>query len=614
MPTAIAGGRTPAYSVQIERSHRRILSRRGRSHVDRRTRRPSRIVRMDSQSTGKTFPRLARTARWLVAAAGAAMLIAGWRLESVLLPTTHWRLDGRWLAAVGAVVLVIAWALRFWAAQWALAAAIFLWAALAAAALGYRAPQRGDVQVLSDKPIAWTSEKEWNDPYMEADPRYGYRNRRQTAARHHHRDFDVVYHTDANGWRRTAHRPEARQGREIAVVGCSFTFGFGVADDAHYTAWLANQAWPERRVGNYSVLGWGTAHAALVVEDLLARPDPPGCILYGWLGKHRLRNYRRRVIRESATFDFPLFDFEGNQLRYHGLVPVAENTWDDGPNLDEQERRISVELLRKMQRGCSARGVEFFVLALESNGQDTVLNEVLAAGDVNVIDLSRVSRDYLPTDDHPAPSWHQKIARAISRLDILAERLGDTAWRNPNAIPRREEDWWLSLHRDAGADARLERLPGQPPRVRLTPSPATDSIGGVELHRFVSVTGGRLYRLETRLRADRTRDVLFVLSQAHPPWKGSERPKLVQVGPNWTNVSLEFQAEEDYPEAKLALLVGKSSVPIEVTGTRLWLDDCDVLAEEPEVVVHLATDQQPPQRDSSDSARAQRPSTDNGDR
>lgn len=549
---------------------------------------------MSKPAAAAEFSRLGRLARGVLALAGAAMLTAGVLLQTVHVPATNWRLDAPWALAAGGLTLAAVWALRQRSAHAALALACFVLPAALFFAIGHRPPQRGDVSApwLGGTPHrTWVTPDEWFQNYTDCDDRYGYRNRPRAVARHHHRDFDVVYRTDDRGWRVMPQPREQNDLTEIALVGCSFTFGFGVPEGEYYGALLAGRAWAHRPVGNYSAVGWGTAHAALMVEELLQRTTPPACILYGWLTKHHMRNYRRRTIHESAVCGFPLFEPDGQQVRFAGLMPVAGNTWEDSPELVDVERQVSVALLERMQRACNERGVPFYVLALERE-DDSVLDEVIRRGTVGVIDLSWVSGLYFPHDEHPAPLWHRQIARAMARLDVLAERVGDSRLKQPDAITAVDEAWSLSLFLDRGGDARLVRSAEAPTVIRVEPC-GKPGAGGVELQRRVSLAAGKKYRLELRLRADRERDALIVAGQAHPPWETVGANPQVRLDNTWRDVQVDYEPAQDFPRAKLAILFQQDDTPLEVTATHLWCDDRDLLAEDPGVPVHEPNRPQP---------------------
>ena len=81
-------------------------------------------------------------------------------------------------------------------------------------------------------------------------PRYGWENRPDAIGYHKTDDFEVTYTIDSSG-NRLIPVPEDPAG-EIVLLGCSFTFGYGVNDDESYGAVLAKKYWPRIEVINRS--------------------------------------------------------------------------------------------------------------------------------------------------------------------------------------------------------------------------------------------------------------------------------------------------------------------------------------------------------------------------
>lgn len=112
------------------------------------------------------------------------------------------------------------------------------------------------------------------------DPVYGWNH--QPGSRGHHRldpDFDVHYSIDLDGHRRTG--PPSDKPKIVALGG-SFTFGYGVDDVQTYSALL------ERSLGDYDVINagamaWGTTHAWLKLQDILATDTEVRLVLYGFI-------------------------------------------------------------------------------------------------------------------------------------------------------------------------------------------------------------------------------------------------------------------------------------------------------------------------------------------
>ena len=81
---------------------------------------------------------------------------------------------------------------------------------------------------------------------------------------HHHYDYDVEYNIDANGFRVD---PQAgKTGSRVAVLGDSFTFGLGVANDETFVSRLNAENETRQNYLNLSVPGYSTDQELLLFK------------------------------------------------------------------------------------------------------------------------------------------------------------------------------------------------------------------------------------------------------------------------------------------------------------------------------------------------------------
>lgn len=93
-------------------------------------------------------------------------------------------------------------------------------------------------------------------------------------ARFRRPEFDVVIHSDADGFRLPA-GPQAAEGAPVvAVLGDSFTWGWGVGQGQVFTDHLQALVGPSLAVENYGVNAYGSGQQLLLLERLLAGPEP----------------------------------------------------------------------------------------------------------------------------------------------------------------------------------------------------------------------------------------------------------------------------------------------------------------------------------------------------
>jgi len=105
------------------------------------------------------------------------------------------------------------------------------------------------------------------------DARLGYRNganlqQHERATLDGRMVYDVVYTTDALGWRATPQPASGPYDRFAIFAGCSFDFGAAVADNETFAARFAEDAVGRKiHVYNHSAIGWGPNHLLTLIEE-----------------------------------------------------------------------------------------------------------------------------------------------------------------------------------------------------------------------------------------------------------------------------------------------------------------------------------------------------------
>ena len=263
-------------------------------------------------------------------------------------------------------------------------------------------------------------------------PRYSWWHRPSAQGRQQTYDFDVHYTTDENCFRVTPTPP--KPATEILCLGCSFTFGAGVADDQNYPAILGKRFWSDFKVRNAGVCGWGTSQAVLLTEDYFASHPAPALVLYGWIAFHPERNFLRKSWLEANEAHplrhVPYFELEGDGLAFRGLRG-PEAALPDSPALLQTELELSARMLAEIGRICRKHGSRFVVVLLpcdlsssdRNRENDAVTDEVksrLGARNLEFVDVRHTRAEfpreslYFSRDNHPRPLWHERIAQSIA--------------------------------------------------------------------------------------------------------------------------------------------------------------------------------------------------------
>lgn len=264
------------------------------------------------------------------------------------------------------------------------------------------------------------------------DPVLGWRNRRSVRVIHPSFEFRVSYRTDENGRRVTGYQG---QKADVVLLGCSWTFGHGVADRQTFSHLL----WEHEAVAthNYGCMGYGPAHGYLLLRDsgiIENACSQNGTVVYSWVPDQLIRAWRRREwIELNAWVDagrptHPVFDLDNGELRHGGLIGPAEGVEDPHllPGLVERmEWRLTIRLLSEMKRTAERSGRRFTVLipplpaAEPEQRARTRLIELMKNARIPFLDLCDSgpgSRMFYRFDGHPTPQWHECVAERLAVL------------------------------------------------------------------------------------------------------------------------------------------------------------------------------------------------------
>jgi hypothetical protein len=98
----------------------------------------------------------------------------------------------------------------------------------------------------------------------------------------------------------------AGAGTTVLIVGCSFAEGYGVRDDETF-AWKLQQRFPQLRIRDFGVPGYGTYQSLVLLREAMARQGiQPALVIYGFLPFHADRN----VLTSSMLEAFRVFGGE----------------------------------------------------------------------------------------------------------------------------------------------------------------------------------------------------------------------------------------------------------------------------------------------------------------
>lgn len=234
---------------------------------------------------------------------------------------------------------------------------------------------------------------------------------------------------------------------EITLLGCSFTYGYGVNDDETFAA-LLQKKHPQWRITNEAVIGYGTVQSYLQIQQIITE-GKTDVVLLNFSSYHFIRNVLSQAYRKNLKIGYAhsarqvdslmqeaLFPYITNcdcTVKYAGWEDMHENwagrEWFASVNwiqtfyeryLDSKTDPVALTscLIQKMHEDCTAAGIKFGVVCLDRSPEtETLKNELnnLPWQDV-CFDFTDPKCTHLPYDSHPNAIGHAQIATSVDSL------------------------------------------------------------------------------------------------------------------------------------------------------------------------------------------------------
>jgi hypothetical protein len=245
-----------------------------------------------------------------------------------------------------------------------------------------------------------------------------------------------------NGEREVPGVESAQQ--ELLVLGCSFTYGFGVEDEDTFAARLQKEL-PDINLRNKAVIGYGTVQSYQQLQAHLAN-SRPDMVLLVFSSFHPMRNTLSPEYRHNLTTGYKRSSHSVDNLmdaaRFPYLSacgePVQYESWDslyqDWPGRhylasvnwfqtlrdryrEDMPRQILVTtcLMQEMDAMCAKQGIPFGVVCLDTSQTTLAIKE-----SVQHIPWLDVEFDFTkgewtnhPYDSHPSAAGHTFIANKV---------------------------------------------------------------------------------------------------------------------------------------------------------------------------------------------------------
>lgn len=523
--------------------------------------------------------RPSRANRWLslifaalVTSIGGGILALGFFIPSFAVPWTQWRLDADIVKATGGGLCAVGLLLSVAPVQLGLMVTTVTVLVVSLFAIGGRPPQKGDIEFrINGNSAVWASPYDLREMNTAPDERFSYHGEPGRSARQHCLDFSVTYTHDEDGWRVMPKPTGPPPHPEIIFLGCSFTYGIGVEDDASYAALLAKEAWPRCRVRNYSFSGWGTTHVCLVLEEAL-KQDKPACVIYAFTPAHLKRNSLRASWHGKYSGQrVPHFDVSGNFL---GLIPAPQANLPDTPETDEHEIRVTRAVLLKMSEMCRAKSVPFVALQIQES-EPKVTQRILDIPGMTVIDVSDVADEQFYNDGHFTAATNRAMAHALAsdrrlaKITSLPELYQPDRWKGD--VPPADA-WRVRLGgeraRETAKIVQDSRVPNQF-RVESIHHVADMPKPTQITKRSIPLAAGQTYTLTFRAKADAQRMVKLFLERRLIPNTISGLWSTLTLVPTWRSYYFDFVSKNDTPRTSLVISLERSDVPFEIADLKI---------------------------------------------
>ena len=291
--------------------------------------------------------------------------------------------------------------------------------------------------------------------WAQSDDVLGWRNRPGVFPAHEGTHEPMTFLLD--GSRATGAPPDGNA--SVLLVGCSYTTGYGVRDEETFAGRL-QQRFPEIRIRNFGVSGYGTYQSFLLLRELLeTRVLRPKVVIYGFLPTHAERNvltyqnleaYRnyggerfalpRVEVRNDRLVTFPPFvvpnwPFEQSSAAVSLLHATAlRSKLSDREQYEIPATRILISQMKDLVERANAR---FLLATLHDDGppgpepSQRMRDDIRRSGieELNVTYRGAETRPeklLVGGNGHPGPVIHQwwadKIAARLARENFETSR------------------------------------------------------------------------------------------------------------------------------------------------------------------------------------------------
>jgi hypothetical protein len=237
-----------------------------------------------------------------------------------------------------------------------------------------------------------------------------------------------------------------RSKKEIWILGCSFTYGWGVNDNETFT-WLLQEQLPNYEVVNFGVCGYGTMHSLIQFREALKEREKPvtAVIVYASFHDERntmLRSWRKACVRSSnlqGHFPYARLDADGNLQIFHdqkyfhefpfmrrsALMHQIEQYYNRVEDRYYCSHEVTKAIMKDFARSCRENSISLVVASVESDPDMLQFCEKEGAQTIDIsVDLKQRG-NAIPGDGHPTARVHRQYAQKLEPLlrNVISSRV-----------------------------------------------------------------------------------------------------------------------------------------------------------------------------------------------
>ncbi|MEL6560283.1 MAG: hypothetical protein AAFQ94_18990 [Bacteroidota bacterium] len=247
----------------------------------------------------------------------------------------------------------------------------------------------------------------------------------------------------------------------LAVFGCSYTYGMGVNDEDAFPAQLQSQN-RDLRISSYAIPGFGTVQGFIQLQQLVSAGEKPDIALFNFADFHIDRNamtpayrlhlnigYQLALKNQKASMStarFPYVYVKDRTLHYRSekwpdlykhwrgretfaLVNLLQTIADRYKTASIDAALISETLFAEIQRFCDVHDIRLVVAGITKSAATSAMLQALNKHQIETVDISLPLKEKiynnLPFDSHPNKEAHRLLAEKMNDYLSLKNKISN---------------------------------------------------------------------------------------------------------------------------------------------------------------------------------------------